>query len=253
MKEDEILDKTKPFTVPKALVWKAFQHVKANQGSSGVDKQSIEQFEQNLSKNLYKIWNRMSSGTYFPPAVKGVEIPKKQGGTRLLGVPTVSDRIAQMVVKLVLEPKVEPHFCTDSYGYRPDKSAIDAVAITRQRCWKYKWLLEFDIRGLFDNIDHELLMKAVKKHVDTNWIILYIERWLTAPMQMPDGKIINRTCGTPQGGVVSPILSNLFLHYVFDVWMCRNYNKIRGVVMLMMELYTVILRQKHKSYWLSWV
>lgn len=213
------MDKTKPFDIPKALVWRAFQLVKGNNGSSGVDRESIKDFEQRLSCNLYKLWNRLSSGTYFPPAVKGVEIPKKQGGKRMLGVPTVSDRIAQMAIKLAFEPCVEPHFLPDSYGYRPNKSALDAVGITRQRCWDYDWVLEFDIRGLFDNIDHGLLMKAVRKHTDNKWVLLYIERWLKAPMQIPDGSTISRTCGTPQGGVISPILSNLFLHYVFDAWM----------------------------------
>jgi len=161
----------------------------------------------------------MSSGTYFPPPVKAVPIPKKTGGERILGVPTVSDRIAQMVVKLTFEPCVEPHFLQDSYGYRPNKSAIDAIGITRQRCWKYDYVLEFDIKGLFDNIDHDLLLKAVKKHTDNQWVILYLERWQKAPLQMPDGTLIERTKGVSQGGVTSPVLSNLFLHYVFDVWM----------------------------------
>lgn len=213
---------TKPFEIPKVLVWKAWGLVKANKGAAGVDQETIYEFEQNLSKNLYKIWNRMSSGTYFPPPVKAVAIPKKQGGQRILGVPCVSDRICQMVVKLVFEPTVEPYFLPDSYGYRPNKSALDAVGATRQRCWKYDWVLEFDIRGLFDNLNHELLMKAVKKHTDNKWVILYIERWLTAPMQMQDGTSLSRTCGVPQGGVISPVLSNLFLHYVFDVWMTTH-------------------------------
>jgi RNA-directed DNA polymerase len=179
----------KPFEISKALVWKAWELVKANKGSAGVDQETIFDFEQDLSKNLYKIWNRMSSGTYFPPPVKAVPIPKKQGGFRTLGVPTVGDRICQGVVKLVFEPMVEAFFLPDSYGYRPNKSALDAVGVTRKRCWKYDWLLEFDIRALFDNIDHDLLMKAVRKHTDNKWVILYIERWLIAPMQMPDGTI----------------------------------------------------------------
>ncbi len=218
------MNKTKPFIIPKQLVMKAYQLVKENAGSAGVDQQSLCDFEKDLKGNLYKIWNRMSSGTYFPPPVKAVSIPKKTGGERILGVPTVSDRIAQMVVKLTFEPLVEPSFLADSYGYRPNKSALDAVGITRQRCWRYDWVLEFDIKGLFDNIDHELLMKAVRKHIDNSWVILYIERWLKAPMQMPDGTLVERDRGTPQGGVVSPVLSNLFLHYVFDVWMGK-YNK----------------------------
>lgn len=162
-------------------------------------------------------------GGYFPPPVKAVPIPKKQGGTRILGIPTVADRIAQAVVKLVFEPKVEPIFLKDSCGYRPNKSALEAVGVTRKRCWQHDWVLEFNIVGLFDNIPHELLMKAVRKHTSCKWVILYIERWLKAPMQKVDGKLIERTCGTPQGGVISPVLSNLFLHYVFDVWMEQNH------------------------------
>lgn len=217
------MSKTKPFIISKQLVMKAHQLVKENKGSAGIDQQSLANFDQNLKDNLYKLWNRMSSGTYFPPPVKAVAIPKKSGGERILGIPTVSDRIAQMVVKLTFEPLVEPTFHKDSYGYRPNKSALDAVEITRQRCWRYDWVVEFDIKGLFDNIDHDLLMKAVRKHTDNKWVILYIERWLKAPMQMPDGTLVERSKGTPQGGVISPVLSNLFLHYVFDVWMQKQH------------------------------
>ena len=208
------------------MVVHAFQLVKANAGVAGVDQQSLVCFEANLKNNLYKIWNRMSSGTYFPPPVKAIPIPKKSGGTRLLGIPTVSDRIAQTVVKLVFEPCVEPHFLPDSYGYRPNKSALDAVGITRQRCWRYDWILEFDIQGLFDNLDHELLMKAVEKHTKCKWVKLYIERWLKTPTQLPDGSLKSKTRGVMQGGVISPVLSNLFLHYVFDSWMKRKYPDI---------------------------
>lgn len=214
---------TKPFTIPKQQVVQAYKLVKANAGGAGVDRQSMEGFEKNLKDNLYKIWNRMSSGSYIPPPVAAVPIQKKSGGTRTLGVPTVGDRIAQMVVKLQFEPQVEPHFLPDSYGYRPNKSALDAVAITRQRCWKFAWVLEFDIKGLFDHIPHDLLLKAVLKHTDCPWVILYIKRWLTAPMQAKDGSQSERHRGTPQGGVISPVLSNLFLHYVFDKWMHRHY------------------------------
>lgn len=220
---EEPMDKTKSYNISKKVVLEAFQMVKANKGAAGIDDESLAAFEANLKNNLYKIWNRMSSGSYFPPAVKGVEIPKKSGGKRLLGIPTVGDRVAQMVAKIYFEPQIEPYFHPDSYGYRPGKSAIDAVAITRQRCWKYNWVLEFDIKGLFDNIDHELLMKAVHKHTDNPWVILYIQRWLKAPIQMPDGTIKERTKGTPQGGVISPILANLFLHYAFDKWMDREH------------------------------
>ncbi|MCP3679440.1 MAG: RNA-directed DNA polymerase [Gammaproteobacteria bacterium] len=177
--------------------------------------------------NLYKIWNRLSSGSYFPPPIMGVDIPKKSGGTRTLGIPTVGDRIAQMVVKLTIEPKIEPHFLEDSYGYRPNKSALSAVGITRQRCWQYDWVLEFDIKGLFDNIPHELLMKAVEKHVQEPWAILYIRRWLTAPLELSDGSLVERNKGTPQGGVISPLLSNLFLHYVFDKWMQHHHSELK--------------------------
>ena len=218
---------TKQFLIPKALVWRAYKLVKANKGAGGADQQSIYDFDKNLSKNLYKIWNRMSSGTYFPPPVKAVSIPKKNGGERILGIPTVSDRIAQMAVKLVFEPKVEPFFLPDSYGYRPNKSALDAIGVTRKRCWRKDWVLEFDIKGLFDNIDHALLMKAVGKHTSCKWVLLYIERWLKASMQMPDGSHVKRTKGTPQGGVISPILANLFLHYTFDLWMERNAPNVK--------------------------
>lgn len=221
--EEEILSGTKPFTISKDLVMQSFELVKENVGAAGIDRQTIADFELNLKDNLYKLWNRLSSGTYFPPPVKAVPIPKKSGGERILGVPTVGDRIAQMVVKLTFEPCVEPYFLPDSYGYRPNKSALDAIGVTRKRCWRYDWILEYDIRGLFDNLDHLLLMKAVKKHTECNWVILYIERWLTAPMQLPDGTLLERTRGVPQGGVISPILSNLFLHYVYDAWMKRHY------------------------------
>ena len=217
--------KTKPFDISKKIVWQAYKQVKANKGSAGIDDETLAIFEGNWKNNLYKIWNRMSSGSYFPPPVKAVEIPKKKGGKRILGIPTVADRIAQMVAKMYFEPLVEPHFLSDSYGYRPKKSALDAAAITRKRCWRYDWILEFDIKGLFDNISHELLMKAVKKHTDCDWLILYIERWLKAPFQTKDGKIAERKSGTPQGGVISPILANLFLHYAFDKWMQSKYPK----------------------------
>ena len=223
-KREEPMDKTKSYEISKHVVMEAYQRVKANKGAAGIDDESLEAFETNLRNNLYKIWNRMSSGSYFPPPVKAVEIPKKTGGKRILGVPTVADRVAQMVAKIYFEPQVEPYFHPDSYGYRPGKSATDALAVTRQRCWRYDWVLEFDIKGLFDNIDHDLLIKAVRKHTDNPWVILYIQRWLKAPFQMPDGTVKERTKGTPQGGVISPVLANLFLHYAFDMWMARNHS-----------------------------
>jgi RNA-directed DNA polymerase len=216
----------KPFNITKKQVYEAYKAVKSNGGAAGVDKQTIEQFESDLQNNLYKLWNRMSSGSYFPPAVRAVPIPKKSGGQRILGVPTVADRVAQMVVKQLIEPDLEPVFLADSYGYRPGKSALQAVGVTRERCWKYNWVLEFDVKGLFDNIDHELLLRAVRKHVTCKWALLYIERWLTAPMEQEDGSIAERKHGTPQGGVVSPILSNLFMHYSFDLWMVRTHSDL---------------------------
>ncbi len=191
----------KPFEISKKLVVQAYREVKSKAGSAGIDEESIKDFELNLKSNLYRLWNRMSSGSYFPPAVKGVSIPKKSGGTRLLGVPTVSDRIAQTIVKMMLEPILEPIFDENSFGYRPNKSAHDAIAITRKRCWEHDWVVEFDIKGLFDNIDHQLLMKALRYHCNCKWILLYIERWLTAPLQVKDGTIIRRYKGTPQGGL----------------------------------------------------
>jgi len=220
------VDKAKPFDIPKREVWEAFKRVKANQGAAGVDGQSIAEFEANLSGNLYKLWNRMSSGSYFPPPVRRVDIPKADGGTRPLGIPTVADRIAQEVARRYLEPILEPLFHVDSYGYRPGKSAIDAVRTARQRCWRYDWVLDVDIKGFFDSIDWELMLKAVRCHTDCPWVLLYIERWLKTPVQMEDGSIVLRMAGTPQGGVISPLLANLFLHYAFDMWMARTYPHI---------------------------
>ena len=215
-------NKAKPFSISKEKVWEAYKRVKANGGAAGIDEQSIEEFEKDLKNNLYKLWNRMSSGSYFPPAVKRVEIPKADGGKRKLGVPTVKDRIAQMVVKMYLEPGVETYFHEDSYGYRPGKSAVQAVGVARERCWRYDWVLDLDIKGFFDNIDHELMMKAVRKHTKTKWMIMYIGRWLKAPTRLKDGKTEERDKGTPQGGVISLLLANLFLHYAFDEWMQRK-------------------------------
>lgn len=209
---------TKPFSIPKELIWDSYKQVKSNKGAAGVDEETFTEFDQNLKNNLYKLWNRMSSGSYFAPCVRGVAIPKKSGGTRMLGIPTVTDRIAQAVVKRVLEPILEPIFHKDSYGYRSGKNAHDAIEVTRQRCWQYPWVVEFDIKGLFDNIDHQLMMKALRKHCQISWVLLYIERWLKAPLVQPDGTLQKREKGTPQGGVISPLLANLFLHYVFDKW-----------------------------------
>ena len=215
------MSQAKPFSISKKIVWAAYERVKANQGAAGVDSESIEVFEQDLKNNLYRIWNRMSSGTYIPPPVRTVAIPKKDGGERRLGIPTVADRVAQTVAKLSLEPMVEPSFHPDSYGYRPRKSAHDAVGTTRQRCWRYAWIIDLDIRGFFDNLDHELVLRAVRKYTQCSWILLYLKRWLEAPAQLEDGTLVPRTKGTPQGGVVSPLVANIFLHLAFDDWMRR--------------------------------
>jgi RNA-directed DNA polymerase len=220
---EELATSTKSFGISKHAVMEAYRRVKANRGAAGIDNESIEMFEADLKCNLYRIWNRMSSGSYFPPAVKRVEIAKRKGGTRILGVPTVSDRVAQMVVKLYVEPQLDGLFHSDSYGYRPGKSAKQAIAITRQRCWKYNWVVEFDIKGAFDNLDHDLLMKAVRTHIKDRWVLLYIERWLKAPFEAEDGVSVPREKGTPQGGVVSPILMNVFMHYAFDAWMQKSH------------------------------
>lgn len=214
---------TKSFTISKQTVWEAYKRVRARGGAAGVDEQSITEFEKDLKNNLYRLWNRLSSGSYFPPAVKRVEIPKADGGIRPLGIPTVSDRIAQMVVKIAFEPEVERYFHRDSYGYRPGRSAHQAVGLARQRCWRNDFVLDVDIKGFFDNIDHELLMKAVHKHTNCKWVLLYIERWLKAPTQYESGTIEQREKGTPQGGVISPLLANLYLHYAFDRWMEKHH------------------------------
>lgn len=214
----------KPFQISKRLVWEAYKSVKANKGAAGVDGQSIEGFEEDLKNNLYKIWNRMSSGTYFPPPVRAVEIPKPHGGgTRILGIPTVADRIARTVVALQLEPRMESIFHDDSYGYRPGRSALMAVERCRERCWRKDWVLDLDVQRFFDTVDHDRMVKAVEVNTDQKWVVLYVKRWLTAPIQMPDGKIVERDRGTPQGSAVSPVLANLFMHYAFDTWLEREF------------------------------
>ena len=220
---EESMDSTKPFSISKQVVWKAYQQGKATHGAAGVDGEAIAAFDARLKDNLYKLWNRWASGSYFPPPVKVVASAKKEGGQRRLGVPTVADRIAQTVVKQALEPLVEPQFHRDSYGYRPGKSAHQALETTRQRCWRYAWVVKFDIKGACDNLSPALIMQAVRHHTAGKWILLYSERWLTAPLQYADGRLEVRTKGTAQGGVVSPVLMKLVLHYVFDRWMQRQY------------------------------
>lgn len=221
--------KQKPFEISKYQVYEAYKAIKANRGGAGVDGQSLKDFERDLSNNLYQLWNRLASGSYFPSAVKRVNIPKGIGGIRPLGIPTVSDRIAQMVVKHSIELSLERIFHEDSYGYRPYKSAHMALSVVKDRNWKRPWVLELDIKGFFDAIDHTLLLKAVDKHVTEPWQKLYIKRWLVASVLHPDGTLETRIQGTPQGGVISPILANLFLHYVFDVWIERHWKGIQFV------------------------
>lgn len=216
----------KSFVIDKLLVVKAWEKVKANRGAAGVDNVTIADFEKNLKDNLYKIWNRMSSGSYFPAPVKVVEISKSDGNTRLLGIPTIGDRVAQMIVKMMLEPEIDSYFHSDSYGYRPGKSAHQALEKTRERCWCKNWVIDMDIKGFFDNLDHNLVIKALCKHTQSKWIVMYVRRWLEAPIQ--DGPVISakREKGTPQGGVISPFLANLFMHYAFDSWMAREFPNI---------------------------
>lgn len=217
----------KPFEISKWLIWEAYRRVKANRGAAGVDGETIEQFEVNLQGNLYKLWNRMSSGSYFPAPVRAVDIPKASGGKRTLGVPTVTDRIAQTAAAMLLEPEVEPMFHPDSYGYRPGRSALDAVGVCRRRCWQTDWVIDLDIRSFFDSLDHELLMRAVERHIHSRWILLYLRRWLTAPLQGQDGTLTDRKLGTPQGSPISPVLANIYLHYTFDTWMARSFPGIQ--------------------------
>ena len=214
----------KPFDIPKQAVWEAYRRVAANKGAPGVDEVTLGEFETDLKSNLYKIWNRMSSGSYFPPPVKAVEIPKQHGGgVRLLGVPTVADRVAQTVVAMQLEEVAEPRFHPDSYGYRPRKSALDAVGVSRQRCWRYDWVIDLDVQKFFDSVPWDLIVKAVETVTTSPWVLLYVKRWLSAPLQLPDSTLVERTKGTPQGSAVSPILANLFMHFAFDNWMARRF------------------------------
>lgn len=227
---DELKASGKPFRITKQEVWDAWLKVKGNQGAPGVDGQSIEAFGKDLENNLYKVWNRMSSGTYFPPPVKAVEIPKPHGGgTRVLGVPCVADRIAQTVAAARLEKAVEPVFHRDSYGYRPGKSALDAVAACRERCWEYDWVIDLDIRKFFDSVPWDMIVKAVQAHTDhgTRWIVLYVKRWLAAPLRHPGGTLQQRDRGTPQGSAISPVIANLFMHYAFDLWLEREFPLVK--------------------------
>jgi RNA-directed DNA polymerase len=219
--------KPKPFDISKRAVWEAYRRVKANKGAAGVDEQSLSEFERDLKGNLYKLWNRLSSGSYFPSPVRAVEIPKRDGSSRLLGVPTVADRIAQTVVAAYLEPGVEPVFHRDSYGYRPGRSALDAVGVCRDRCWWQDWVVDLDLKSFFDSVPHDLVLRAVARHSDRPFVLLYVERWLKAPLQLQDGSLVERDRGTPQGSSISPLLANVFLHYAFDRWMAREYPSVQ--------------------------
>jgi RNA-directed DNA polymerase len=221
---DGLKSPSKPFDISKMEVWEAWEKVRSNKGAPGVDDCSIEEFETDLRNNLYRVWNRMSSGSYFPPPVRAVDIPKPHGGgTRRLGVPTVADRVAQTVVARRLERKVEGAFHPDSFGYRPGRSALDAVEVCRRRCWKYDWVIDLDIEKFFDTVPWHLVVKAVEVNTDLPWVLLYVQRWLQAPLQLPDGRMLGRDRGTPQGSAISPVLANLFLHYAFDLWMDREF------------------------------
>jgi group II intron reverse transcriptase/maturase len=223
-------EQTKSIPITKMMVWEAYKKVKSNKGGSGIDQQTLDDFDLNRSKELYKVWNRLSSGSYFPPTVKRVFIPKANGKTRPLGIPTVSDRIAQQVVKTLVEPRLESEFMECSYGYRPNKSAHSAVNKVQEYVRKNSWIIDLDIKEFFENVNHELLLKALKVHVSEKWILMYILRWLEASVQFPDGTIKKSTGkGTPQGGVISPLLSNLYLHYCVDKWLHIHYPKAKMV------------------------
>jgi RNA-directed DNA polymerase len=242
-------NETKSIPISRQMVWAAYQKVRSNKGSAGVDSISMEEFDANRSKHLYKLWNRMASGSYFPPPVKEVEIPKKDGSVRKLGVPTISDRVGQMVVKMFIEPRLEAEFSPNSYGYRPNKNAHQALAKVRENCWKQDWVIDLDIKGFFDNIDHNKLMLAVEKHVPENWVRLYIKRWLEAPVFKVSGELIQKQGkGTPQGGVISPLLANLFLHYAFDKWLEKTDRSVKYIRYADDVLYTVKAKLMQNEY-----
>ena len=223
-------NETKSIPISRPMVWEAYKKVRSNQGSAGVDQISMEQFDAERSKHLYKLWNRMASGSYFPPPVKEVEIPKKDGKIRKLGIPTIGDRVAQMVVKEYLEPRFEQIFSQHSYGYRPNRNAHQALESVRSNCKKTDWVIDLDIKGFFDNIDHNKLLQAIEKHVSEKWCILYIERWLQMPVLTKSGELVRKQGkGTPQGGVISPLLANLFLHYAMDKWLEQTHPTINYV------------------------
>ena len=223
---DRPKQKLKSFEIAKRLVFEAWEKVRANSAAPGVDAVSVDDFAADEVDNLYKLWNRMSSGSYFPGPVRTVEIPKDHGaGVRVLGVANVADRVAQTAAAMLGEEKLEPIFHPDSYRYRPGRSAHDALAVARKRCWNKDWVLDLDVGAFFDSVRHDLLMKAVAHHTDERWVLLYIQRWLKAPMTMRDGTTAPRERGTPQGSPISPPLANLFMHYAFDKWMDREHSR----------------------------
>lgn len=214
----------KVIPVTRSMVWHAYKKVRKNKGSGGVDGKSLKYYSENLENNLYKLWNRLTSGSYFPKAVKQVSIPKRDGKKRKLGIPTIDDRIAQQVIKDYLESRFDREFHENSYGYRPLKSAHQALEQVRKNVRKRDWVIDMDIKGFFDEVSHELLAKALKRHVSEKWVLMYIERWLESPIKTESKELVYRDGkGTPQGGVISPLLANLFLHYVFDKWLENTY------------------------------
>ncbi len=221
-------NETKSVPISRQMVWEAYKKVRSNHGSGGIDQIEMEEYDANRSKHLYKLWNRMASGSYFPPPVKEVGIPKKDGKIRKLGIPTISDRVGQMVIKDYLEARFEKLFTANSYGYRPGRNAHQALAMARQNCRTYDWVIDIDIKGFFDNIDHARLMKALERHVPEQWCMMYITRWLQAPVQTAAGELRQKQGkGTPQGGVISPLLANLFLHYALDKWLEQTHTTVK--------------------------
>src|SRR3954454_1184129 len=214
---------TKSQPITRVMVMEAYKKVKANKGAAGIDEVSWQDLDKDLSQQLYKLWNRLTSGSYFPKPVRQVSIPKSAGGVRKLGIPTIADRIAQQVVRTHLERIVEPCFHQNSYGYRRGRSQHDAVEKAMSNAMINDWVIDLDIKSCFDTIDHELLLKAVGHYCKEEWALMYITRWLKSGIVQQDGVYTDSLMGTPQGGVISPLLSNIFLHVVFDGWMEKHH------------------------------
>jgi group II intron reverse transcriptase/maturase len=246
------VDKQNQRTIPITLemVKAAYNKVRSKGNAAGIDDISLRQFQEGSEENLYVVYNRMSSGSYFPPGVKQVKIPKANGKTRNLGIPTVRDRVAQTVIKELIEPRIDEQFCEESYGCRPNKSAHQALDKVRTNCWKKPWVIDLDIKNYFNTIDHKLLMKAVDVHVKEKWVKMYIERWLEAPIVTTKGVENPKGQGTPQGGVISPLLANLFLHYAFDKWMKQQFPQVT-FVRYMDDVIVHCVSQKQAEYILN--